>query len=248
LGWYLLSVISNLSILDKATTIDTYISLTHPQIIICTFEISDRTKLSYMIKMKTNEQLILEAANKVFKEKGYDGTTVQDIADAANTTKSMVNYYFRSKENLFGIVFKVQFLEFYEGTISLLKSDLPLYDKIVNLVEDDTEKILKFPLLPIFILNEINRNPSMVFSLISNLSSETLGSLDKQISREVRNGKIKKISAIDLLTNVRSLTVFPFLLKGIQMKSLKLTEEQMNLKLKARKKMIVELVWNSLKK
>ena len=201
-----------------------------------------------MVKMITNEQLILEAANKVFKEKGYDGTTMQDIADVANTTKSMVNYYFRSKEKLFGIVFKAQFLEFYEGTIRLVKSDLPLYDKIVNIVEDDTEKILKFPLLPIFILNEINRNPSIVFSLISNLSSEALGTLDKQISREVRNGKIKKISAIDLLTIVRSLTVFPFLLKGIQMKSLKLTEEQMNFKLKARKKMIVELVWNSLKK
>ena len=201
-----------------------------------------------MVKMITNEQLILEAANKVFKEKGYDGTTVQDIADAANTTKSMVNYYFRSKEKLFGIVFKAQFLEFYEGTIRLVKSDLPLYDKIVNLVEDDTEKILKFPLLPIFILDEINRNPSIVFSLITDLSSDALSALDKQISREVRNGKIKKISAIDLLTIVRSLTVFPFLLKGIQMKSLKLTEEQMNFKLRARKKMIVELIWNSLKK
>ena len=200
-----------------------------------------------MVKIKTTEQLILEAANKVFKEKGYNGTTVQNIADEANTTKSMVNYYFRSKEKLFGIVFKAQFLEFYEGTIRLVKSDLPLY-KIVNLVEDDTEKILKFPLLPIFILNEINRNPSIVFSLISDLSSDALSALDKQISREVRNGKIKKISAIDLLTIVRSLTVFPFLLKGIQMKSLKLTEEQMNFKLKARKKMIVELVWNSLKK
>ena len=31
------------------------------------------------MKMKTNEQLILEAANKVFKEKGYDGTTVHSI-------------------------------------------------------------------------------------------------------------------------------------------------------------------------
>ena len=201
-----------------------------------------------MVKIKTNEQLILEAANKVFKEKGYDGTTVQDIADVANTTKSMVNYYFRSKEKLFGIVFKAQFQEFYGGTISIIKSDLPLHDKIVKVVEHDTENILKFPLLPIFILNEINRNPSIVFSLISNLSSDALDTLDKQINKEVRNGKIKKISAVDLLTNLRSLTVFPFLLKPLQMKSLKLTEEQMNLKLKARKKMIVELVWNSLKK
>ena len=62
-----------------------------------------------MVKMITTEQLILEAATKVFNEKGYDGTTVQDIADAANTTKSMVNYYFRSKEKLFGVVFKNQF-------------------------------------------------------------------------------------------------------------------------------------------
>ena len=221
---------------------------THPQIIVCTFERSDRTKLRDKLKMKTNEQLILEAANKVFKEKGYDGTTVQDIADVANTTKSMVNYYFRSKEKLFGIVFKAQFQEFYGVTIGIIKSDLPLHDKIVKVVEHDTENILKFPLLPIFILNEINRNSSIVFSLISNLSSDALDTLDKQINREVRNGKIKKISAIDLLTNVRSLTVFPFLLKGLQMKSLKLTEEQMNFKLKARKKMIVELVWNSLKK
>ena len=103
-------------------------------------------------------------------------------------------------------------------------------------------------LLPIFILNEINRNSSIVFSLISNLSSDALDTLDKQINREVRNGKIKKISAIDLLTNVRSLTVFPFLLKPLQMKSLKLTEEQMTFKLKARKEMIVELIWNTLKK
>jgi len=201
-----------------------------------------------MVIIKTNEQLILEAANKVFKEKGYDGTTVQDIADVANTTKSMVNYYFRSKEKLFGIVFKAQFQEFYGGTIGIIKSDLPLHDKIVKVVEHDTENILKFPLLPIFILNEINRNPSIVFSLISNLSSDALDTLDKQINREVRNGKIKKISAIDLLTNVRSLTVFPFLLKRLQMKSLKLTEEQMNFKLKARKKMIVELIWSTLKK
>lgn len=198
--------------------------------------------------MTTNEQLILEAANKVFKEKGFDGTTLQDIADAANTTKSMVNYYFRSKEKLFGIVFKAQFLEFHGGTMGFIKSDLPLYDKIVKLVEYDTENILKFPLLPIFVLNEINRNPSIVFSLISNLSSDALNTIDKQISRDVRSGKMKKISAIDLLTNVRSLTVFPFLLKGLQMKSLNLTENQMNDRLKARKKMIVELIWSSLKK
>ena len=43
---------------------------------------SDQINLRDILKMKTNEQLILEAANKIFKEKGYDGTTVQDMLEA----------------------------------------------------------------------------------------------------------------------------------------------------------------------
>lgn len=49
-----------------------------------------------------SREALLTAAKKVFAEKGYDGATVKDLADAAGVNVSMVSYYFNGKENLFG--------------------------------------------------------------------------------------------------------------------------------------------------
>ena len=57
-----------------------------------------------MVKEKrtaTTEQQILEAARKIFREKGFEGARMQEIADAAKINKAMLHYYFRSKELLF---------------------------------------------------------------------------------------------------------------------------------------------------
>lgn len=123
---------------------------------------------------QNTEEIILEAAKKIFKLKGLDGATVQGIATEAGTTKSMVNYYFRSKEKLFGAVFQHEFKTFLSGIIGFINSDIPLYDKIVKIVELDTNKLSEFPQLPVFIVNEINRNPEIVFSFIGAMPHEIL--------------------------------------------------------------------------
>ena len=50
-------------------------------------------------------EAILDAAEEVFAEAGYAGTSLRDIVERANVTKGLVNYYFGSKENLFQEVF-----------------------------------------------------------------------------------------------------------------------------------------------
>jgi AcrR family transcriptional regulator len=47
------------------------------------------------------EQEVLEAAEKLFVSKGYESTTMEEIAKAAEFTKRTVYQYFTSKENLF---------------------------------------------------------------------------------------------------------------------------------------------------
>ena len=47
------------------------------------------------------EQRILEAADSLFGEAGYEATSVQQVADRAEVNKALVFYYFRSKERLF---------------------------------------------------------------------------------------------------------------------------------------------------
>lgn len=44
---------------------------------------------------------LLEAAKRVFAEKGYEGATVKDLADEAGVNISMVSYYFGGKEGLY---------------------------------------------------------------------------------------------------------------------------------------------------
>jgi AcrR family transcriptional regulator len=45
--------------------------------------------------------LILNAAEELFAEKGFDGTSVRDIAHLAGVNLAMISYYFGSKEKLF---------------------------------------------------------------------------------------------------------------------------------------------------
>ena len=46
-------------------------------------------------------ETILSTAMKLFGEKGFEGTSVRDIAKAADVNLAMISYYFGSKEKLF---------------------------------------------------------------------------------------------------------------------------------------------------
>ena len=45
--------------------------------------------------------LLLDAASRLFKERGLSGTSIADIATAADAFPSQITYYFRTKEALF---------------------------------------------------------------------------------------------------------------------------------------------------
>lgn len=53
---------------------------------------------------EANETLILAAAERVFAQYGYRGTTTTRIADEANLPKSNIHYYFKTKANLYRCV------------------------------------------------------------------------------------------------------------------------------------------------
>ncbi len=53
---------------------------------------------------QSTEEKIKEAARTVFTRKGYAATRTRDIAKEANINLALLNYYFRSKEKLFGLI------------------------------------------------------------------------------------------------------------------------------------------------
>ncbi len=58
------------------------------------------------IMVRRNKKIkIIETAEKLFADKGFDGTSVRDIADEAGINVAMISYYFGSKEKLLEALF-----------------------------------------------------------------------------------------------------------------------------------------------
>ena len=198
---------------------------------------------------KNSEEIILQAAHKIFKQKGFDGATVQDIATEAGAPKSMVNYYFRSKEKLFSGIFHREFINFLSGLVTFVNSNATLKEKIKKIVALDIDRLTQIPELPVFIINEIHRNPEIVFKNIESIPvKKLLAGLNEQINLELKKGTIKKITAEDLLINIQSLTIFPILAKPMLMKIFTLNEKAYASMMEKRKTDVVDIIWQSIKK
>ncbi len=48
----------------------------------------------------------MDSAELLFSQKGFDGTSVRDIAEAAGINTAMISYYFGSKEKLMEEILK----------------------------------------------------------------------------------------------------------------------------------------------
>lgn len=49
----------------------------------------------------TTKRKILDSAKKIFASKGFDGTSVEEIANNAGVKKALIFYYFPTKDSLF---------------------------------------------------------------------------------------------------------------------------------------------------
>lgn len=196
------------------------------------------------VQSANTEQLIIQSARKHFANKGYSGVSLQEIAKDAGTTKSMVNYYFRSKEKLFSTIFLTEFQLLFASIAAFLQEELPLKEKIAKIVSLDVDRILKMPELPVFIISEMNRNPEIVIGHLSHIPVDHLFKvLEKQIRKEARQGLIRYIPPRELMINIQAMTIFPFLAKPMLIGRLGYTDKTFVSLMMKRKKDIVDCIW-----
>ena len=87
------------------------------------------------------KEIIIESAIKLFSTKGFEGTSVREIAADANINVAMINYYFVSKEKLFESVveYHASFLQgIFEELIS--NNDLTPIEKIDIIIDQTIER------------------------------------------------------------------------------------------------------------
>jgi AcrR family transcriptional regulator len=181
-------------------------------------------------------------------EKGIDGARMQDIADKAGINKALLHYYFRSKEKLFEMIFMEEARKFMPKVTSIMVSELTLFEKVEKFVGEYIDTLLQNPLLPIFILNEINRNPKDAIKKIFGNQRPPIDKVDELIAKLVKKGEIKPIKAYELMVNMVSLCIFPFLARPMVQWVTKTTDEEFVKLMELRKKTVVKFVLDSIKK
>lgn len=88
------------------------------------------------------EDQLLEAATRLFKEKGYHNTSMQDLADALGVQKGSLYYYIESKEELLRRLLK-RAASFLGARIDeIYAADLSLVEKLRRALENHAETMM----------------------------------------------------------------------------------------------------------
>ena len=206
--------------------------------------------LKYMVKKKdqSTEERILASAKKIFVEKGMAGARMQDIADDAGINKALLHYYFRSKEKLFEVIFKEAASRLFPTIVNILNADLPLFDKLRRFTNDYLEIVIENPYLPLFVLNEINKQPHAFSKKVFGNNRPPVHKLAEQIEKEIRKKTIRPISPAHLVMNMMSMCVFPFLGKPMIQLSMNIDDAQFRNLMEERKTLIADFIIESIKK
>jgi TetR/AcrR family transcriptional regulator len=165
---------------------------------------------------KQTEEKIFDSATDVFIEKGMDGARMQDIADHAGINKSLLHYYYRTKDKLFNAVFEKIAGQMFKKFAPVFDENLSLEDKIRFFYREHITFLQNNPRLPAFLLNELHRNPARIKRLIQGIDINKIWTtLEAQHKEDLVKYNITRESIPQLMTTIAAMSVFPFLAKPI---------------------------------
>ncbi|MBK7097531.1 MAG: TetR/AcrR family transcriptional regulator [Sphingobacteriales bacterium] len=157
----------------------------------------------------STEQKIKDAAAIVFQKKGFAATRTRDIAEEAGLNLALINYYYRSKKNLFDIIMEEKLSTFFRTFIPFILSEGKTpEEKIKRISKDYISLLLENPDLPLFVLNAIHTNPEHFTKIVYGAEQIQHSPLVAQLKKLNPKAKFEQF-----FLNIMALCVFPFIMK-----------------------------------
>lgn len=204
----------------------------------------------FMEKEKATEELILEAAVKVFTRRGFAATRTEDIAKEAGISRTLLHYYYRDKQSIFDLIFETSFQEFFKGVFLIIQSDRPLLEKIQAIVDHEINTLSRHQDLPRFIIMEVAQQPERLLQHGQKMNMNPrvmIQKFEEQVNAEIQLGTIRPVNARQLLLNTMSLCIYPFVAKPIIKTMLQLDEGNFLQMMEQRKKEVFDFIMNGIK-
>lgn len=163
--------------------------------------------------MVETERAILQAAKVVFLKKGLAGASMKDIADETGMSRTLLHYYYRKKETLFRAILLNTVNEIIPRIGSIIETDLPLLVKIERVIDVYLDLLIDDPLIPHFMLMEVQRDPQALVALIRSHSTNfgSLQRIQQQIHDEMKVELLGESPLAHLFVSMYGPLLFPFL-------------------------------------
>lgn len=186
------------------------------------------------------EQLIKDTAKHLFFAEGKLHATTQEIADAAGVNRTLVNYYFRSRDLLFDQVFN----EAQESLIHMLdeviESAMPFKQKIENLISVFLKETMNFPYRELFVITHMNSNDIIESK---KARGKKVNIFLEQIQSEMDKGTIKVMNPRHFTINLFSLMAYPLVTAPLNKILFGMNDADYSALMEERKKLIFETIF-----
>lgn len=191
-------------------------------------------------KDKKTEQHIIDTAMHVFFTEGRLHATTQDIANAAGVNRTLINYYFKSRDQLFDVVFENARLESIRESRSALGAALPFRKKIEQFVDVTMKRLETYPYLEISMTTSIHNGHSFKYEDPEIFMQQFL----QEVAQEMDKGTIQRANPIHFIMNLFSLVIYPFIVKPLNQHLFGLNEQEYEKIVKERKTVIMNTLFN----
>lgn len=128
------------------------------------------------MKKNAKQVIIIDAALKIFWERGYANARMADIARRAGVSYGLVYHYFRSKEVLFEMIVESWWSALYAMMEKEITSGDDIRDKLVNIIE--------------FFLNTYGQKPNLMSIFVSEVCRSSVYHTEEGLSRFLKFFKL----------------------------------------------------------
>lgn len=162
------------------------------------------------------ESRIIDAAKKEFLEKGFDKTSMSDIATAVGINRTTLHYYFRTKHKMFQAVFGSLVFSFLPKIQIIFQDDISFLDKLERVMDQYIIIFMENPSLPKFILGEVQRDINQLLAVMQELQfDQYLSSIREVVLKDMEEGRLKSVPLPVVFLTFYSQMTFPFLAKDL---------------------------------
>jgi len=199
------------------------------------------------VQQDNMETRIIEAAGQLFVQKGFEETSMSDIAAAVGINRTALHYYFRTKDKMFQAVFGDIVQEFLPQMQIIFMEDTPLIEKVERVLDTYFVIFRDNPYLPKFILSEVQRDVDHLLSVGRKLHIDHyLRAIEQVLLNEMDEGRLKRVPIPFILVTFFSQLTFPFLAKNLIISLFYNTEEEYREFLEQWKKQVITHMRNLL--